>query len=65
MGHENKLLVVKPGNDSNPEWKIELDLPDRACRVQMSCDCSFLAVTFTGPSALIYDASSISKHVWF
>ncbi|XP_058804767.1 nuclear pore complex protein Nup214-like [Phymastichus coffea] len=62
IGHDYRLIVVKPGNDSNAEWKLELKIPGVAEHVQISCDCSFLAVTFLGASATIYDTSSISKH---
>ncbi|XP_001605944.1 nuclear pore complex protein Nup214 [Nasonia vitripennis] len=63
IGYENKLIVTKPGVDTNPEWKFELDLPDKVCRIALSCDCSFLAITFSRPSALIYDASSLHRQV--
>ena len=63
IGHEKKLFVIKPDAESNPEWKLGIDLPDNVCRIALSCDCSFLAVTFSHPAAIIYDANTIHRHV--
>ncbi|XP_014214367.1 nuclear pore complex protein Nup214 [Copidosoma floridanum] len=62
IGHEKKLIVVRPGPGSIPEWRLELDLPLTACRVEINCDYTYLAVTLNEPMAIIYDAGSIMKH---
>ncbi|XP_076233490.1 nuclear pore complex protein Nup214 [Calliopsis andreniformis] len=58
VGQNNKILIIKPGEDSDPEWKIEIELSIVVSKLTISCDCSYLAVVPHGPSVLIYDLQS-------
>nr|XP_033326444.1 nuclear pore complex protein Nup214 isoform X1 [Megalopta genalis] len=61
VGQNNKIVVLKPGEDSDPEWKIELETTVIICKLILNCDCSYLAVVPQGPSVLIYDVQALSK----
>ncbi|XP_066588198.1 nuclear pore complex protein Nup214 isoform X2 [Prorops nasuta] len=63
IGHNNKLTVLKPGNDEeSTEWKLEHNLPVNISQLALNCDCSYLAVTSQSPIVLIYDVTSLSKN---
>ncbi|CAK9812723.1 Nuclear pore complex protein Nup214 [Anthophora quadrimaculata] len=61
-GQNNKIIIVKPGEDADPEWKVEFNLSVAVSKLMLSCDCSYLAVVPHGPSILIYDVQSIIKN---
>ena len=63
VGHKNKITVLKLGNETNIEWKIDLVLPDIVSKLSLSCDFSYLAVTLSAPVVLIYSAASLSRNV--
>ncbi|XP_034934522.1 nuclear pore complex protein Nup214 [Chelonus insularis] len=58
--YENKLTVFK-SNLSN-DWRLDHNLPSVISRLSISCDCSYVGITFNSPTAHIYKASSISKN---
>ncbi|XP_076285029.1 nuclear pore complex protein Nup214 isoform X2 [Lasioglossum baleicum] len=61
VGQKNKIFVLKPGEDSNPEWKIEVETSIIICKLLLSCDCSYLAVVPQGPFILIYDVQALTR----
>ncbi|XP_078045494.1 nuclear pore complex protein Nup214 [Augochlora pura] len=60
-GQNNKIVVLKPGEDSDPEWKFEVETTIIICKLMLNCDCSYLAVVPQGPSVLIYNVQALSK----
>lgn len=63
IGHQKVISVIKLNNEGNIEWRNDLNLLNNVTRLSLNCDSSLLAVTFLGPSVLIYSAASISKNV--
>ncbi|XP_076654538.1 nuclear pore complex protein Nup214 isoform X2 [Halictus rubicundus] len=61
VGQGNKIFVLKPGEDSDPEWKIEVETTTIICKLMLSCDCSYLAVVPQGPFVLIYDVQALTR----
>ena len=61
-GQNNKIIILKPGEDSDPEWKIEFNVPLVVSKLTLNCDCTYLAVAH-GPMVLIYDAEALTKNV--
>ncbi|KOX79380.1 hypothetical protein WN51_09218 [Melipona quadrifasciata] len=61
-GQNNKIIILKPGDDTNPEWKIEFNLSLVVSKLTLNCDCSYLAVAFHEPMVLIYDAQALTKN---
>ena len=60
-GQNNKIIILKPGEDSDPEWKIEFNVPVVVSKLTLNCDCTYLAVAH-GPMVLIYDAEALTKN---
>ncbi|XP_033300665.1 nuclear pore complex protein Nup214 [Bombus bifarius] len=60
-GQNNKIIILKPGEDSDPEWKIEFNVPLVVSKLTLNCDCTYLAVAH-GPMVLIYDAEALTKN---
>ncbi|XP_057327879.1 nuclear pore complex protein Nup214 [Microplitis mediator] len=58
---DDKLTVQKSDSSSN-DWRLDYKLPYPVSRLSMSCDYSYLAVTFNRSTAHIYSASSLSKN---
>lgn len=63
IGQHNKIIILKPGESSDPEWRIEVEIPVSISKLMLSCDCSYLAVVPHGPSVLIYDVHALVKSV--
>lgn len=63
-GQNNKIIILKPGDDTDPEWKIEFNVPLVISKLTLNCDCSYLAVTSHEPMILIYDAQALTKNVY-
>ncbi|XP_076673706.1 nuclear pore complex protein Nup214 isoform X2 [Andrena cerasifolii] len=61
IGQHNKIIILKPGESSDPEWRIEFEIPVSISKLMLSCDCSYLAVVPHGPSVLIYDVHALVK----
>ncbi|XP_054007448.1 nuclear pore complex protein Nup214 [Hylaeus anthracinus] len=61
IGQNNKINILKPGEDSDPEWKVEVNIPVFVSKLALSCDCSYLAVVPHGPSILIYNAQMLAR----
>ncbi|KOC66043.1 Nuclear pore complex protein Nup214 [Habropoda laboriosa] len=61
-GQNNKIIILKPGEDADPEWKVEFNISVAVSKLMLSCDCSYLAVASHGPVILIYDVQSIIKN---
>ncbi|XP_044595247.1 nuclear pore complex protein Nup214 isoform X2 [Cotesia glomerata] len=59
---DDRLTVLKSDCDTNPDWRIDYKLPYPISRLSISCDYSYLAVTFSRSTAHIYNASSLSKN---
>lgn len=62
-GQDNKIFMIKPGENSDPEWKIEFNVPGVVSKLALNCDCSYLAVAQDGPAILVYDAQALTKNV--
>ncbi|XP_043254325.1 nuclear pore complex protein Nup214-like [Colletes gigas] len=61
IGQDNKINILKPGEDSDPEWSIEVQIPVAISKLTLSCDCSYLAVAPHRPSILIYNAQALVR----
>ncbi|XP_015433648.1 PREDICTED: nuclear pore complex protein Nup214-like [Dufourea novaeangliae] len=61
IGQSSRIIVLKPGEDSDPEWKIEIDTLVAISKLTLSCDCSYLAIAPHGPCILIYDVQALTK----
>ncbi|XP_003699889.2 nuclear pore complex protein Nup214 [Megachile rotundata] len=59
VGQDDKIIILKPGEDSDPEWKLKLNMPIPISKLMLNCDCSYLAVAPHGPLILIYDAQAL------
>ncbi|XP_029046237.2 nuclear pore complex protein Nup214 isoform X1 [Osmia bicornis bicornis] len=59
VGQSNKIIVLKPGEDNEPEWKLELNIAVAVSKLMVNCDCSYLAVAPHGPLILIYDVQAL------
>ncbi|CAD1469021.1 unnamed protein product, partial [Heterotrigona itama] len=57
-GQNNKIIILKP-DDTDPEWKIEFNIPLVVSKLTLNCDCSYLAVASHEPMILIYDAQAL------
>lgn len=64
-GQSNKIIILKPGEDSDPEWKLEFNISVAVSKLMLNCDCSYLAVAPHGPLILIYDAQALTKNVCY
>ncbi|KAF7996982.1 hypothetical protein HCN44_005259 [Aphidius gifuensis] len=63
IGNNNKLMVVKcHDNGTNENWKHEHQLPQQIARISLSCDNTYIGVTFSRSTAQIFSASSITKN---
>ncbi|XP_076755407.1 nuclear pore complex protein Nup214 [Xylocopa sonorina] len=60
-GQNDKIVILKPGENCDPEWKIELNLSVAVSKLMLNCDCTYLAVAPNGPLILIYDAQALTK----
>ncbi|XP_008555591.3 nuclear pore complex protein Nup214 [Microplitis demolitor] len=58
---DDKLTIRKSDSNSN-DWRLDHKLPYPVSRLSMSCDYSYLAVTFNRSTAHIYSASSLAKN---
>lgn len=63
IGQNNKIIMLKPGEDNDPEWKVEFNIPVAVSKLTLNCDCSYLAVAAHGSIILIYDAQALTKNV--
>lgn len=63
IGQNNRLLILKPGEDSDPEWKIEVEISIIVSKLMLSCDCSYLAIIPHGPFVLVYDVQALVRGV--
>ncbi|XP_012277239.1 nuclear pore complex protein Nup214 [Orussus abietinus] len=61
VAYDNKITVLKGGSHSELEQKVEHVLPNTICKISLSCDCNYIAVTLLRPAAFIYNASSFVK----
>ncbi|XP_015113764.1 nuclear pore complex protein Nup214 [Diachasma alloeum] len=59
--HRNSITVL-PCSESPPTHHLQHSLPLCITRISLSCDFSYLGVTFASSTAHIYSASSLSKH---
>ncbi|XP_017765339.1 PREDICTED: nuclear pore complex protein Nup214 [Eufriesea mexicana] len=64
-GQNNKIFILKPRENSDPEWKIEFNMPGVVSKLALNCDCSYLAVAQDGPMILIYDAQALTKNLFY
>ncbi|XP_072743654.1 uncharacterized protein Nup214 [Anoplolepis gracilipes] len=63
IGHDDKITVLKPAEENNAEWKIELQLPDVISKIAINCDYNYIAVAVAlKPTILIYDAHSLARN---
>ncbi|CAL7947823.1 unnamed protein product [Xylocopa violacea] len=60
-GQNDKIVILKPGENCDPEWKIELNISLAVSKLMLNCDCTYLAVAPNGPLILIYDAQALTK----
>ncbi|KAK9306274.1 hypothetical protein QLX08_002997 [Tetragonisca angustula] len=61
-GQNNKIIILKPGDDTDPKWKIEFNVPLVVSKLTLNCDCSYLAIASHEPMVLIYDAQALIKN---
>ncbi|KAF3425213.1 hypothetical protein E2986_06716 [Frieseomelitta varia] len=61
-GQNNKIIILKPGDDTDPKWKIEFNVPVIVSKLTLNCDCSYLAIASHEPMVLIYDAQALIKN---
>ena len=64
-GQNNKIIILKPGDDTDPKWKIEFNVPLVVSKLTLNCDCSYLAIASHEPMVLIYDAQALIKNVMY
>ncbi|XP_017880713.1 nuclear pore complex protein Nup214 [Ceratina calcarata] len=57
----NKIIVLKPEENKDPKWKLELNVPVAVSKLMLNCDCTYLAVAPCGPLVLIYDAQALAR----
>ncbi|XP_070169828.1 nuclear pore complex protein Nup214 [Polyergus mexicanus] len=63
IGHDDKIIVLKPAEENNAEWKIELQLPGVISKIAINCDYNYIAVAVAlKPTILIYDAHSLARN---
>nr|XP_012231710.1 PREDICTED: nuclear pore complex protein Nup214 [Linepithema humile] len=63
VGHDDKITVLKPAEENNPEWKIELQLPGIISKIAINCDYNYIAIAVAlKPTILIYDAHSLARN---
>lgn len=62
IGHNNKLTVLKYNGDLDSRCVIDYDLPQTISKLSISCDFSFLGITFNKSTAYIYNANLLSKN---
>ncbi|XP_050465636.1 nuclear pore complex protein Nup214 [Cataglyphis hispanica] len=63
IGHDDKITILKPAEENNAEWKIELQLPSVISKIAINCDCNYIAVAVAlKPTILIYDAHSLARN---
>ncbi|KAM0728591.1 Nuclear pore complex protein Nup214 [Formica fusca] len=63
IGHDDKITVLKPAEENNAEWKIELQLPGVISKIAINCDYNYIAVAVAlKPTILIYDAYSLARN---
>ncbi|GAB1869348.1 Nuclear pore complex protein Nup214 [Camponotus japonicus] len=63
IGHDDKITVLKPAEENNAEWKIELQLPSVVSKIAINCDYNYIAVAVAlKPTILIYDAHSLARN---
>ncbi|KAK0179797.1 hypothetical protein PV327_005515 [Microctonus hyperodae] len=62
IGYKNKLTVLKYNGDSDSRCVIDYDLPQTISKLSISCDYSFLGITFNKSTAYIYNANLLSKN---
>lgn len=64
IGHDDRITVLKPAEENNPEWKIELQLPGIISKIAINCDYNYIAIAVAlKPTILIYDAHSLARNV--
>lgn len=64
IGHNDKITILKPAEENNPEWKTEVQLPGIISKIAINCDCSYIAVAIAQkPTILMYDAHSLARNV--
>ncbi|XP_011866102.1 PREDICTED: nuclear pore complex protein Nup214 isoform X2 [Vollenhovia emeryi] len=63
VGHDDKVTVLKPADESNAEWQIELQLPGVISKIAINCDYNYIAIGIAlKPTVLIYDAHSLARN---
>lgn len=60
---DNKITVLKSGDNVDKEWRKEYILPAKVSRLSLNCDCSLLAIALHCPTAYIYNAASFTQQV--
>ncbi|XP_025988646.1 nuclear pore complex protein Nup214 isoform X1 [Solenopsis invicta] len=63
IGHDDKVTVLKPEEENNAEWRIELQLPGVISKIAINCDYNYIAIGIAlKPTVLIYDAHSLVRN---
>ncbi|XP_029158302.1 LOW QUALITY PROTEIN: nuclear pore complex protein Nup214 [Nylanderia fulva] len=64
VGHDDKITVLKPAEENNAKWKIELQLPGVISKIAINCDYNYIAVAVAlKPTIFIYDANSLVRNI--
>lgn len=62
IGNDNKLTILKCNAEEDKNWKHEHHLSQQIARISLSCDNTYLGVTFSRSTAQIFNANSLTKN---